>query len=90
MYHDYYRHKTWEAKHYWVNQFGIIEHDIFAHILPPHYVVKWKRGVDKCEKHFDNKYCLFLILCSELFRWNNGEDWYVLHYLFHKSTRANS
>jgi len=42
------------------------------------------------EKHFDNKYCLFLILCSELFRWNNGEDWYVLHYLFHKSAKANS
>ena len=55
MYHEYYRHKTWEAKHYWVNQFGVIEHDIFAHIPPHHYVVKWKRGVDKCEKHFDNK-----------------------------------
>ena len=55
MYHEYYRHKTWTAKHYWVNQFGVIEHDIFAHIPPPHYVVKWIRGVDKCEKHFDNK-----------------------------------
>ena len=42
MYHDYYRHKTWEAKHCWVNQFGIIEYDIFAHIPPQHYVVKWK------------------------------------------------
>ena len=55
MYHEYYRHKTWTAKHYWVNQFGVIEHDIFAHIPPPHYVVNGKRGVDKCEKHFDNK-----------------------------------
>jgi len=55
MYHEYYRHKTWTAKHYWVNEFGVIEHDIFAHIPPPHYVVKWKRGVDKCEKHFNNK-----------------------------------
>ena len=55
MYHDYYRHKTWTAKHYWVNKFGVIEHDIFAHIPPPHYVVKWKRGVDKCENHFNNK-----------------------------------
>ena len=55
MYHDYYRHKTWTAKHYWVNKFGVIEHDIFAHIPPPHYVVKWKRGVDKCETHFNNK-----------------------------------
>ena len=55
MYHDYYRHKTWEAKHYWVNQFGIIEHDIFAHIPPQHYVVKWKEGFDRKEKHFDNK-----------------------------------
>jgi len=51
MYHDYYRHKTWEAKHYWVNQFGVIEHDIFAHIPPQHYVVKWKEGFDRKEKH---------------------------------------
>tara|TARA_B100000686_G_scaffold187079_1_gene193826 strand:- start:832 stop:1071 length:240 start_codon:yes stop_codon:yes gene_type:complete len=55
MYHDYYRHKTWEAKHCWVNQFGIIEYDIFAHISPQHYVVKWKEEFERKEKHFDNK-----------------------------------
>ena len=55
MYHDYYRHKTWEAKHYWVNQFGVIEHDIFAHIPPQLYGVKWKEGYDRKEKQFDNK-----------------------------------
>ena len=55
MYHDYYRHKTWEAKHCWVNQFGIIEYDIFAHIPPQHYVVKWKEEFERKEKHFDNK-----------------------------------
>ena len=55
MYHDYYRHKTWEAKHCWVNQFGIIEYDIFAHIPPQHYVVKWKEKFERKEKHFDNK-----------------------------------
>ena len=55
MYHDYYRHKTWEAKHCWVNQFGIKEYDIFAHIPPQHYVVKWKEEFERKEKHFDNK-----------------------------------
>ena len=55
MYHDYYRHKTWEAKHCWVNQFGIIEYDIFAHIPPQHYVVKWEEEFERKEKHFDNK-----------------------------------
>ena len=55
MYHDYYRHKTLEAKHCWVNQFGIIEYDIFAHIPPQHYVVKWKEEFERKEKHFDNK-----------------------------------
>ena len=55
MYHDYYRHKTCEAKHCWVNQFGIIEYDIFAHIPPQHYVVKWKEEFERKEKHFDNK-----------------------------------
>jgi hypothetical protein len=48
-------HKSWEARHYWVNQFGIIEHDIFAHIPSQHYVVKWKEGFERKEKHFDNK-----------------------------------
>ena len=52
--HDHYR-LSWYARHTWIDNFGNIEHDIFAHIQPPHYVVKWKRGVDKCEKHFDNK-----------------------------------
>ncbi len=42
-----YRNKSWEARHYWVNQFGIIEHDIFAHIPPQHYVVKWKEGFER-------------------------------------------
>ena len=50
-----YRKKSWEARHYWVNQFGVIEHDIFAHIPPQHYVVKWKEGFERKEKHFDNK-----------------------------------
>ena len=53
--HNHYRRLSWYARHTWVDNFGIIEHDIFAHIPPQHYVVKWKRGVDKCEKHFDNK-----------------------------------
>ena len=52
--HDHYR-LSWYARHTWIDNFGNIEHDIFAHIPPQHYVVKWKRGVDKCEKHFDNK-----------------------------------
>ena len=47
--------KSWEARHYWVNEFGIIEHDIFAHIPPQHYVVKWKEGFERKEKQFDNK-----------------------------------
>ena len=52
--HDHYR-LSWYARHTWIDNFGNIEHDIFAHIPPQHYVVKWRRGVDKCEKHFDNK-----------------------------------
>lgn len=47
--------KSWEARHYWVNEFGVIEHDICAHIPPQHYVVKWKEGFERKEKHFDNK-----------------------------------
>ena len=52
--HDHYR-LSWYARHTWIDNFGNIEHDIFAHIPPQHYVVKWRRGVDKCEKHFENK-----------------------------------
>jgi hypothetical protein len=50
-----YKQRSWTARHYWVNQFGIIEHDIFAHIPPQHYIVKWKEGFIRHEKHFDNK-----------------------------------
>ncbi len=39
----------------WVNQFGVIEYDIFDHVPPQHYVVKWKKGFERHEKHFDNK-----------------------------------
>ena len=39
----------------WVNQFGVIEYDIFNHVPPQHYVVKWKEGFERYEKHFDNK-----------------------------------
>ena len=42
------------------------------------------------ENGFHNKYALFLIICSELFRWNNGNDWYVIHYLFLKPARRDS
>jgi len=50
-----YKQRSWTARHYWVNQFGVIEHDIFAHIPPQHYIVKWKEGFSRHEKHFDNK-----------------------------------
>ena len=50
-----YKQKSWTARHYWVNQYGVIEHDIFAHIPPQHYIVKWKEGFIRYEKHFDNK-----------------------------------
>ena len=33
-------------------------------------------------KTYLNRYRLFLIFCSELFRYNNGQDWYLMHYLF--------
>ena len=31
-----------------------------------------------------NKYRVFLIFCSELFRFNGGTDWHLMHYLFQK------
>ena len=31
-----------------------------------------------------NRYRLFLIFCSELFRFNRGNDWHLMHYLFSK------
>ena len=31
-----------------------------------------------------NRYKLFLIFCSELFKYNNGSEWYVVNYLFSK------
>lgn len=31
-----------------------------------------------------NKYRVFLIFCSELFRFNGGNDWHLMHYLFQK------
>ena len=31
-----------------------------------------------------NRYKLFLIFCSELFRFNEGQDWHLMHYLFQK------
>ncbi len=53
--HHQYRRVSWYARHTWVDKFGILEHDIFAHIPPQHYVVKWKDGFVRHEKHFDNK-----------------------------------
>ena len=38
-----------------VNQFGVIEYDIFDHVPPQHYVVILKEGFERHEKHFDNK-----------------------------------
>ena len=53
--HERYRRLSWYARHSWVDNYGIIEHDIFVHIPPQHYVVKWKEDFVRHEKHFDNK-----------------------------------
>ena len=34
---------------------------------------------------FLQQYRFFLIFCSELFKFNNGNDWYVINYLFDKT-----
>ena len=40
-------------------------------------------------KSFYNKYAIFLIICSELFRYNDGKDWYLVNYLFVKPKRKS-
>ncbi|MEE2885016.1 MAG: class I SAM-dependent methyltransferase [Chloroflexota bacterium] len=51
-------------------------------------------GSDLCEiSHSDsynpkllrNRFMIFLIICSELFKFNMGEDWYLMNYLFTKN-----
>ena len=36
-------------------------------------------------KSFINRYRFFLLFCSELFKFNEGNDWYVMNYLFKKN-----
>ena len=31
-----------------------------------------------------NRYRMFLLICSEMFRFNKGQDWHTMHYLFQK------
>ena len=33
-------------------------------------------------KTYLNRYRLFLIFCSEMFKYNKGRDWHIMHYLF--------
>ena len=33
-----------------------------------------------------NRYRLFLLICSELFKYNDGKDWHIMHYLFSKKS----
>lgn len=42
------------------------------------------RNVVLNSKHFYNQYRFFLLFCSELFKFNQGNDWYVINYLFAK------
>ena len=32
-----------------------------------------------------NRFMIFLIICSELFKFNKGKDWYLMNYLFTKN-----
>ena len=35
-------------------------------------------------KIYINRYRMFLLICSEMFRFNKGQDWHTMHYLFQK------
>ena len=41
----------------------------------------WPRTPSKI---YINRYRMFLLICSEMFRFNQGQDWHTMHYLFQK------
>jgi len=72
-------HQTLES---WLGNFDSNRQDIFSDL-------ESCKG-DVNSKHFFNQYRFFLLFCSELFKFNNGDDWYVINYLFDKSSvKAN-
>ena len=63
----------------WLNKLCIKESFIKAYFkknLPASNLIAATRYI--------NRYKLFLIFCSELFKYNNGSEWYVVNYLFSK------
>ena len=61
-------------------------------VLPSHIVLKQNEqiAIQQLRAHWTkaraksylNRYRLFLIFCSEMFKYNQGRDWHVMHYLF--------
>ena len=57
-------------------------------IKKPYIKSHFNKNISKSDlidaNKYMNRYKLFLIFCSELFKYNNGTEWYVVNYLFSK------
>ncbi len=72
-------HKTLEA---WLNRFDMNSDVINSYL-------KTQNLTDK-SKTLMNRFRFFLVICSELFNYNQGNDWIILNQLFNKKTGTSN
>ena len=66
-------HNTLES---WLRKFDDNNNQLLSSLQ-----VSWPKTQAKI---YINRYRMFLLICSEMFRFNKGQDWHTMHYLFQK------